>query len=157
MGRRSTHTHEELRELVLRSAQEIIEAEGLSGLSAREIARKIGYSPGTLYNVFNNLDELVLHVEARLLDGLKEHLAAVDREGTPNEVIRRLAQAYLKFTHDRPKLWNLLLEHNVSAETAIPPWYHDRIEGLLTHVEKALAPLLVTNDPVSLKRSARVL
>ena len=42
MGRRSTHTPQQLRELILDAAQDIIEAQGIAGLSAREIARRIG-------------------------------------------------------------------------------------------------------------------
>ena len=74
MGRRSTHTPEQLRQLILDAAQSIIETNGLAGLSAREIARRIGYSPGTIYNVFQNLDDVVLHIEARVLDALDERL-----------------------------------------------------------------------------------
>jgi len=51
MGRRSIHSAEELRELIIQAATDIVERDGLAGLSAREIAKRIGYSPGTLYNV----------------------------------------------------------------------------------------------------------
>jgi len=67
MGRRSVHTPEELRELIIQAATEIVEQHGLEGLSAREVAKRIGYSPGTIYNVFENLDDLLLTIEARLL------------------------------------------------------------------------------------------
>ena len=84
MGRRSTHTPQQLRELILDAAQDIIEAQGLAGLSAREIARRIEYSPGTIYNMFENLDDVVLHVEARVLDALDQRLStACCRTATP--------------------------------------------------------------------------
>jgi hypothetical protein len=51
MGRRSVHSPEELRQLILDASQTIVERNGITGLSAREIARMIGYSPGTLYNI----------------------------------------------------------------------------------------------------------
>ena len=72
MGRRSTHTPQQLRELILDAAQDIIQDQGLAGLSAREVARRIAYSPGTIYNMFENLDDVVLHVEARVLDVAEE-------------------------------------------------------------------------------------
>ena len=77
MGRRSTHTPQQLRELILDAAQDIIEAQGIAGLSAREIARRIGYSPGTIYNMFENLDDVVLNIEARVLDALDQRLAGL--------------------------------------------------------------------------------
>ena len=89
MGRRSTHTPQQLRELILDAAQDIIQVQGLAGLSAREIARRIEYSPGTIYNMFENLDDVVLHVEARVLDALDKRLSTLlqdgnaDRQGQP--------------------------------------------------------------------------
>ncbi len=77
MGRRSSHTPEELRELIIQAATDLIEHGGLTGLSAREIARKIGYSPGTLYNVFADIDDLILTIEYRLLERLSLRLADV--------------------------------------------------------------------------------
>ena len=100
MGRRSTHTPEQLRHLILDAAQAIIETNGLAGLSAREIARRIGYSPGTIYNMFQNLDDVVLHVEARVLDALDQRIAALGTEGTPEENVSKLARG-LSGVHQR--------------------------------------------------------
>ena len=47
MARRSDHSREELYDLALSAAREIAEAEGLRGLTARRIAEKIGYTPGS--------------------------------------------------------------------------------------------------------------
>jgi AcrR family transcriptional regulator len=157
MGRRSTHTPDELRELILRAASDIIERGGLSGLSAREVARRIGYSPGTLYTVFENLDDLVLHVEGRLLEELEQELGALSGEDCAEALLRRLAHAYVAYTHRRPKLWNLLFEHHLPPSTPVPAWYQQRVEGLLARIEEALAPLIGAGDALALKRSARVL
>ena len=158
MGRRSVHTADELRELILQASTELIESHGLAGLSAREIARRIDYSPGTLYNVFENLDDLVLTIEGRLLDRLSAALADVAAASAdPRERVLRLASAYLKFTHGNPKLWNLLFEHHLPPERDVPPWYQQKLEGLLSRVEEALAPLIGAGDPQALKRAARVL
>jgi AcrR family transcriptional regulator len=161
MGRRSSHTAEELRELILVAAREIIEREGLAGLSARTIAKRIGYSPGTLYNVFQNLDELILHVEARLLDELDEKLATAERELGPAATLRdrisAFATTYMAFTQKRPRLWNLLFEHQLPADASVPQWYRSRLDGLLARVEIGLVAGLPGRDPAALRRSARVL
>lgn len=157
MGRRSIHTGQELRELILQAAQELIQDGGLAGLSAREIARRIDYSPGTIYNVFENLDDVVLHVEARLLDALDERLSALPQSDDAAENVRQLARAYLRFTHEHPKLWNLLFEHHLPSGAVVPGWYQQKLEGLLQRVETALAPVLGHNDQQALQRAARVL
>jgi AcrR family transcriptional regulator len=156
MGRRSTHTPDQLRELILDAAQAIIESNGLAGLSAREIARRVGYSPGTIYNMFENLDDVVLQVEARVLDALDARLAAA-LDGPPLDGPRRLAEAYLAFTHERPKLWNLLFEHYMPGGADTPPWYQQKLELLMTRVESALAPMFPAEADAERKRAARVL
>jgi AcrR family transcriptional regulator len=157
MGRRSTHTPQQLRELILDAAQEIIEAQGLAGLSAREIARRIEYSPGTIYNMFENLDDVVLHVEARVLEALDKRLSALLQDGDMAGRVNRLAQVYLSFTHERPRLWNLLFEHHLPAEAALPAWYQQKLEGLMGRVEEAIAPLFPPGREADRQRAARVL
>lgn len=157
MGRRSTHTPEQLRQLILDAAQAIIETNGLAGLSAREIARRIGYSPGTIYNMFQNLDDVVLHVEARVLDALDQRLADALKEGDPKDKVVKLAESYLAFTSERPKLWNLLFEHYMPGGSDTPPWYQQKLELLMSRVESAMAPLFPAGADQARQRSARVL
>ena len=115
MGRRSEHTPEGLKTLIVEASEKIIGAQGLAGLSAREIARSVGYSPGTIYNIFENLDDLILQVEARLLDDLDARLAMLSPDGPADMRVVRLARAYLAFTTERPRLWNVLFEHHQLA------------------------------------------
>ncbi|MGE0768296.1 MAG: TetR/AcrR family transcriptional regulator [Hyphomicrobiaceae bacterium] len=157
MGRRSTHTPDQLRQLILDAAQAIIESHGLAGLSAREIARRISYSPGTIYNMFQNLDDVVLHIEARVLDALDERLTVALQDGAPEEKVSRLAEAYLSFTNEHPKLWNLLFEHYMPADAQSPAWYQQKLELLMSRVETAMAPLFPAGADQERQRSARVL
>jgi AcrR family transcriptional regulator len=157
MGRRSSHTPQQLRDLILESARDIIETQGLIGLSAREIARRIGYSPGTIYNMYQNLDDVVLHVEAGVLDALEKRLAAVLSNSAGPDALPELAHAYLAFTQEKPKLWNLLFEHHLPAGVELPKWYQQKLEGLLARVEQSLAPLFPKGQEAERQRAARVL
>ncbi len=156
MGRRSTHTPQQLRELILDAAQDIIDAQGLAGLSAREIARRIGYSPGTIYNIFANLDDVVLNVEARVLDALDKRLSDIHQADGGGRLIG-IAHAYLAFTQEKPRLWNLLFEHHLPANVDLPAWYKQKLEGLMGHVERALAPHFAPGREADLQRASRVL
>jgi AcrR family transcriptional regulator len=119
MARRSAHSPEELRQLILAAAQGIIERDGLVGLSAREIARAIGYSPGTLYNIFENLDDVLLTLQTQMLARLIDDMNAVPKASTPNEMIAHLARAYLDFALENKLMWNLLFTHQVAAPAAL--------------------------------------
>jgi AcrR family transcriptional regulator len=158
MGRRSTHTPEQLRALIISAAREIIAANGLSGVSAREIARKIGYSPGTLYNLFEGLDDLFLHVEALLLDALDGKLEQATAAAGPKDQLRRLVQTYTGFCRENPNLYNMITQHGMPRGAQMPVWYLDKVERLVGRVEAALAPLFPNDqrDPKSLRRTAVV-
>ena len=65
MARRSDHTKDELKDIILSASRKIIEKEGFQNLSARKIATAIKYAPGTLYNFCKNLDELILQINAQ--------------------------------------------------------------------------------------------
>lgn len=157
MGRRSSHTPEELRELILSAAEDIIESGGLAELSAREVARRIDYSPGTLYNMYENLADLVLHVEARVLSRLDEHLEAATKGAKGEDAIRRFARAYLAFSHTSPRLWNLLFEHHMPHSVQVPVWYQERLEAPLKRLEQQLKQTGGNSDSGWSKRNARAL
>lgn len=157
MGRRSSHTPQQLRDLILDAAQAIIESHGLAGLSAREIARRVDYSPGTIYNMFQNLDDVVLHVEGRVLESLEARLAEVTRDGNASDVVQRMSRTYLTFAAERPRLWNLLFEHHLPKDAVLPPSYQQRFEALAARVEEALAPLYPQDGVEACRHAARTL
>lgn len=157
MGRRSDHTREELYDLALEAAASIAEVEGLRGLTARRIAKDIGYTHGTLYNVFEDLDDLVVHLNGRTLDALYESLKDLRLDGEPETALGTLARGYVAFTRLQPRLWNLLFEHHLPEGRELPDWHYEKVLRLLALVETALAPLFLPGQEAERHHSARVL
>ena len=160
MARRSDHTRGELKDMALAAAGEIAEAEGWRGLTARKVAGKIGYSVGTLYNVFETLDDLIIAVNGATLDSLFEHLRAARTEGTdddPEAVLNALAMAYVTFIDRHPNLWDILFEHRIAPGRRLPSWYDEKLARLLGLLEDALAPLFRESERAERSRAARVL
>ncbi|SCZ64870.1 TetR/AcrR family transcriptional regulator [Thiohalomonas denitrificans] len=158
MARRSDHSREEIREMTLNAAEELVSKQGLTGLSARKIATAIGYTPGTLYLVFKNLDELILHLNARILDHLYAYLEARQSEqGTPRERLVTLAHAYIDFATANTPLWNVLFEDVVADADQLPAWYTDRLTRVFGLVERALSPLADHHNETTIRQAARVL
>ena len=54
MARRNDHTRDELKEMAISAGQSIIIHEGFNKFSARKVARNIGYTVGTIYNIVGN-------------------------------------------------------------------------------------------------------
>jgi AcrR family transcriptional regulator len=157
MARRSAHTPEELRQCILDAAQSIIEREGLVGLSAREVARLIGYSPGTLYNIFENLDDVLLTLQTQLTSRAVETIKAVPVGKTPQEYIDTLGRAYLDFALENKRMWNLLFTHILPEGKEAPPAMHDNINAVGAVVAAALSPLMQGASKAELDLAARSL
>ncbi|WP_420335174.1 TetR/AcrR family transcriptional regulator [Roseibium sp.] len=157
MARRSDHTREELWRLAIDTSKKIVETEGLRGLRARQIARDIGYTIGTLYNLFDDLDDLIMHMNGETLDQLMEECSKVELTQDPNMDLERLVHCYLNFTHENAKLWNAVFEHKLPEDRPVPDWFSDKVSRLLHLIECALAPILTGRSNAEIHQHARIL
>ncbi len=139
MARRSDHSREELKDLAVRKGLEIIDKNGFSGFSARGIAKAMGYTVGTLYHVFGDLDQYMLHINAQILDDWHEEL----RRGlkrTKKDPLRYLAQGYIDFARAHYDRWTMLFEFKMAKPTPLPDWYTEKMTRLFRLVENAILP-----------------
>lgn len=121
MGRRSDHSREELRELALEAARQIVKDEGIPRLSARAVASRIGYSAGTLYLIFHNLDDLMSALNAQTVAGLRARIEAVAKATPdPRERLHAIAHEYLFDSISEPELFRLAFEHTAGPGAAVP-------------------------------------
>src|SRR5215471_17508631 len=74
-----------LRDALVAAAERAIEQQGLATLRARALAQEVGCAVGAIYNVVEDLDDLVLLVNARTLAALEHDLSVADRSGGPAE------------------------------------------------------------------------
>lgn len=157
MARRADHSREELRVLALDAAEDILAREGLEALTARAVAARIGYSPGTLYNLFANRDDLIVQTNGRTLERLIAALRAAPHKGEPEADALALADAYVDFTATRGNLWQALFEHRLPPGQDLPDWYYARIAEALRVVATALAPLYPPSREADLADAVRAL
>jgi len=143
--------------MAVSAARGIVAAEGLRGLTARRVAAEIGYSPGTLYNIFRDLDDLVVRVNAGTLDALRDALAAVAPQPDAEAAVLALAAAYVRFTQENAGLWQVLFEHRLPPGRELPPWYPQKLGRVLGLVEAACGPLLAGRAPAERAEAVRLL
>ncbi len=141
MARRSDHSREELFQMMVAAARRIIAAEGVGGLTARKVAKAVGYSPGSIYNVFKNLDDLIVQVNAETLDLLIADFGAISLSGRPEADLPVIVEHYLAFEEAHPNLWSALFDYNLKEGSHWPDWYFGKIEQLFTMAEAAVVPI----------------
>src|SRR2546428_14067626 len=90
---------EKLRENLILAAERSISGGGLAALKSRELAQEIGCSNGAVFNLVNEMDELVLLVGSRTLRRLDAALPDPESAGppAPTETLVRIAGAYCDF------------------------------------------------------------
>jgi len=132
MARRSDHNRDELRNMVLEAAYEIVVSEGARNLTTRKVAARIGYSVGTLYLIFKNLDDLKLALNIQSITRLRSRLLeATDAIVDPAEQLKAMAHYYLEFGLQRPNLWRLMFEHQMPGDDPMPETITRETDALL--------------------------
>jgi AcrR family transcriptional regulator len=132
-----------LREALIEAAERAISAKGLSGLKTRELAQEIGCANGGVYNLVEDVDELILRVGSRTLARLDASLSLAEMSGppTPREKLVRIAVAYCDFAAENLELWRALFEHRMQPGKPVPDWaITDQME-LFRHIYRPLAAL----------------
>jgi len=121
MGRRSDHSRVELRELILAEGHAQMAANGFAQFSARAVAKAIGYTVGTIYNVFGTHDALVLAINARTVEGWTAELRA-RLEAADGDRIGELVRGYFDFAMSNRNAWAAIYDHRLPVDE-IPDWY----------------------------------
>lgn len=137
--------------MILDAAERLVAQGGTSAANAREIAAAIGYTPGTIYNHFANLDDLIRHVTARTVDGLTTALSSA-HESDPVRQLHAMADAYIAFTTRNRRLWAAVFEPLPKASATREAWYRATLERPLALLLDALRPL----DPAATEEERRI-
>ena len=138
MARRSEHSLEEIKAMVLEAAEAIVLEEGFAALKVRKVALEIGYTVGSIYMVFTNMGDLIMHVKARTLDELADQLDEKMPECPAQEQILTLAKSYLQFANENYNLWSMIFEHRLPEHEKTPDWYQAKVDQAFIKVETLL-------------------
>ncbi|MDA0772212.1 MAG: TetR/AcrR family transcriptional regulator [Cyanobacteria bacterium] len=141
MARRSDHSKEELEKIIFDAANKLIEKDGLNGLSARKLATVIGYTPGTIYSFYENLDELILRVNGKTLDQIYSKLEkSIAKNKARNKAIKAIAESYLNYGQKNINRFRTLFEFNYlqDGKKELPDWYQDKVSKNFGLIEAVL-------------------
>lgn len=156
MARRNQHSREELQALAVHAVRELVSEQGLAKLSVRKVAEQIRYTPGMLYHVFANLDDLILHANAATLDALLAEIETVNT-GSPQQALHHMASAYLALAREQTALWQMVFMHRMQKSAPVPDWYQQRTARLFARVERQMARLAKGQSDSAIHLAARTL
>ena len=137
MARRSDHTRPELTTLALKSARKIVATEGIGALSGRKVTGQIGYTIGTLYQLFDDMDDLVERMNAETLAMLYDHCrTGAHRDGVA-EQLKALAILFGEFVREHPNEWDAVMSYRYKDDHTTSEDYHREILKLFGLMENA--------------------
>lgn len=128
---------------------------GFARFSAREVAKRIGYSIGTLYNVFGSYDRFLLAINTRTFQLWTTDLrTALDRCG--GDRIRCLVESYFAFARSHRNLWLAIYDHHLPPDLTMPEeqdWLRGELTRIVVEEVAAAVPVAAAPQVPSLARS----
>jgi AcrR family transcriptional regulator len=157
MARRSDHTKDELKGLILKTSIDIVKNEGFKKLTARRLAKDIGYTPGTIYNVYESMDGLYFAIKACTLKKLLEAINITSTKSKITDNMKDMAKSYMNFAHTNRELWLMVFSQSSSHDETTPDYYKELVTEQFAPLEKMLEPLIQNNQSKDKAKAARAL
>jgi AcrR family transcriptional regulator len=156
MGRRSDHSRTELRAMILTEGHRQMAEVGYGHFSAREVAKRIGYSIGTIYNVFGTHDALILAINGETLEQWQSHLSA-RLAGASKDRLHIAVEAYFEFAVLHRNSWTAIYDFHLPENAVIPVDYAARVKAITNIVTNEVAAALPANRQEEAQSLARSL
>lgn len=133
---------EERRDALRRTLVDLAEARvaegGMAAVKARDLARSAGCALGAIYNVFDDLHDIVIAVNGRTFERLGRAVAASlqgHEAASPTERMVIMSYAYLEFAEANPNAWRTLFDVQMSVLGEVPQWYLNEMQRLFGYIE----------------------
>jgi len=103
---------------VVRAGRELLERDGLAGLTMQAVALRVGVRAPSLYKRVAGREELVRLVTDATVEALGQRLADVPRSGDPGRDLEALARALRAFARAAPAGYGLIFVTGPSGSRA---------------------------------------
>ncbi|WP_371224951.1 TetR/AcrR family transcriptional regulator [Roseovarius sp. 2305UL8-3] len=134
--------HKALRNKLVDIAEIRVAAGGVEAVKARDLAKEAECALGAIYNVFDDLNDIVLAVNGRTfqqLDAALQHGLQGYEGASATQRLIAIAAAYLEFAMHHPNRWRSLFDVPFSADLQVPRWYWDQLDQLFDHISGPVA------------------
>ena len=116
---KSSYHHGDLRNQLLSAGLDIIKTQGISALSLRKLAEKVGVSRTAPYHHFKNKNELLCAIAASGFQVWTTRLNHIQQKDNISEEqrFRQFAKSYVEFALENPDLYDLMFGQPIWKES----------------------------------------
>ena len=129
-------------EIIFEAAAQILQVDGLAGLTTNRVAEHAGYSVGTLYQYFKNKESLLLAMAMHEADGVARTLDALfdaASQQTPEDTLRATVRIWINFFGGRQQVQRLVMQAVIDNPEYAQ--FHKRVIELADQLSHRLAQL----------------
>jgi len=108
INKRRVKARRQLKEKIVKAALELFTKDGYEETSIRKIAKKIDYSPTTIYLYFKNKRELFLYIHDLLFEKFYNLLLLANRVKNPFSRLKKMATIYFEFAYSNQNYYRLM-------------------------------------------------
>ncbi|WP_299151524.1 TetR/AcrR family transcriptional regulator [uncultured Tateyamaria sp.] len=160
MGSKVAERRSALRNTLITVAETQIEASGLAAIKARALAEEAGCSVGAIYNVFDDLEDIVIAVNGRTFGKLGQHVATAlqGKEELPaTDRLIEMSYAYLDYAVMHLRLWRALFDLRMSTDMDVPEWYLAELGQLFDYIDDPVRECFPSLDESEVRLMTRAL
>ncbi|SHH15526.1 transcriptional regulator, TetR family [Thermosyntropha lipolytica DSM 11003] len=130
------------------AAVQIIEEEGIKGVTARKVADLAGYNVATLYNYFSNLDHLILFAALRFMREYTESLPFYVYEAkNALERFLKIWECFCYYSFGQTEIYNAIFFTPIDEPLPdIISQYYELFPQDLSNQPEELLPMLTRTD-----------
>lgn len=124
---------ERRKQYFIEAAKRIIRSEGVDQISVRKVADVAGYSYATVYNYFNDFDDLLWHVVVDFTDAMIKEFDNKRPVGSNGlQQLKHMCRMYVEYFLEQPAVYRLLFltdlgQPSQEIEAALKTPYFSRI------------------------------
>ena len=145
-NKRSSYHHGNLREEVVSQGMAIVETEGLSALTTREIARRLGVTQSAPLHHFENKTALLAAIAAAGFRQLFDHrMQALKDKRSPDERLMAVLMSFVDFALVHPALYQLMHGPEIPDKRLFPE-LHDAATRSYSLLESAVGDYLLEHE-----------
>lgn len=146
-----------IQENLIQTGRQIIEEKGVEFLTARKLSEASGYSVGTIYNQFTNMDNFILIQNYLTLDALYQRLKEVKADFAYDR-LNAYISVFTEFVMNNQNFWFMVYKFHLNqSERSFSITYLRRISKTVMLINQAFKDLYPDLNTVKRHASVQVL